>query len=73
LAKDLGCSVAELGDRLSWSELLHWVAYYTRESDLALPPDKRPVRPKSPEEAAKALDSAFGLRPPRIKPPTKKG
>ena len=59
LAKDLGMTVAELSHRMSWDELLHWIAYYTREADLALPPEKRPMRPKSPEEAAKALDSIF--------------
>lgn len=58
--------VAELSTRLTWAELMHWVAFYTREADLALPPEKRPVRPNSPEEAAKALDGIFGMK--RSKP-----
>lgn len=60
LAKDLGCPVHELTQRISWSELLHWIAYYTREADMALPPDQRPHRPTSREDAAKTLDRLFG-------------
>ena len=62
VAKDLGMTVADLGQRMSWSELMHWIAYYTREADLALPPEKRPIRAKTPEQAAAALDRAFGSR-----------
>jgi hypothetical protein len=46
---------------MSFTELLHWVAFYTHEADLQMPPERRPVRPKSKEEAAKALDSIFGI------------
>jgi hypothetical protein len=60
VARDIGCTVAELADRLSWAELLHWVAFYTREEDLKLPPEKRVVRPGNKEEATKALDALFG-------------
>jgi DNA mismatch repair protein MutH len=67
IARDIGCTVAELGLRLSWAELLHWIALYQIEADLALPPDKRPVRPKSPEETAKALNQALGLGPKKTK------
>ena len=59
--------VADLAERLSWDELTHWVAYYAREADLAIPKDKRPARPQTPEEAAQALDRAFGLRSPKKK------
>jgi hypothetical protein len=62
--------VTELSGRLSWVELLHWIAFYTRESDMALPPDKRPARPQTPEEAAAALDRAFGFHK---RKPKKKG
>ncbi len=53
--------VAELVERLSWVELLHWIAFYTREADAALPPEKRPIRAKTPEQAAAALDSLFKI------------
>ncbi len=53
--------VSELMERLSWAELLHWIAFYTIETDAALPPEKRPIRAKTPEEAAKALDSLFKI------------
>jgi hypothetical protein len=68
VARDIGCTVAELGQRLSWSELLHWIAIYQIEADLALPPDKRPKRPQTPEETAAALNSAFGLKTRKKKP-----
>lgn len=61
LAKDLGCSVADLSQRMAWDELLHWIAYYTREADMALPPEQRPLRPRTREEAASALDRVFGV------------
>jgi hypothetical protein len=68
LAKDLGMTVADLSSRMSWDELLHWIAYYTREADLALPPDKRPIRPKNKEEAAKAIDRLLGGRAKIVQP-----
>lgn len=60
MAREWGCSVAEIGARLSWAELLHWIAFYQREADLALPPEKRPKRAATKEEAAALLDQAFG-------------
>lgn len=69
LAKDLGMTVADLTQRMSWAELLCWIAYYTREADLSLPPDKRPIRPKNKEEAAKALDRLLGGRATIAQPP----
>ena len=69
IARDVGCTVAELADRLSWAELLHWVAFYTREEDAKLPPDKRPMRVATKEDAAKALHSMFsGIAKPKAKP-----
>jgi hypothetical protein len=62
LARDVGCTVGELSTRLTWAELMHWVAFYTREADLALPRDKRPIRPTNAAEAAMALDGLFGMR-----------
>ena len=61
LAKDLGMPVAELAERVSWSEFIHWIAYYTWESDQAVPPEKRPIRAKNPAQAAAALDRLFGV------------
>ena len=49
-------TVAELMERMSWAELLHWIAFYTREAHAALPPGKRPIKAKTPQEAAKAID-----------------
>jgi hypothetical protein len=60
IAKDWGCPVSELGSRLSWAEFLHWIAYYQREAEQALPPDKRPKRAATKEQAAALLDQAFG-------------
>jgi hypothetical protein len=68
LAKDLGMTVADLTQRMSWAELLCWIAYYTREADMAVPPEKRPVRPKTKEEAAQALDRLLGGRAKIAKP-----
>lgn len=69
IARDIGCTVAELADRLSWAELLHWVALYTREEDAKLPPEKRPVRPADKKEAAHALNALFGaFAKPKAKP-----
>lgn len=31
LAAKLGCTVAELVNRLTWQEFVHWVAYYKRD------------------------------------------
>jgi hypothetical protein len=47
---------------MSWAELLHWIAMYQIEAELALPPDKRPKRPRSKEEAAELLSQAFGVQ-----------
>jgi hypothetical protein len=53
--------VAELLERVSYAEALHWIAVYTAESDEALPPSKRPVRARTPEEGAKLLDKIFKI------------
>lgn len=58
-------TVAELGVRMSWPELVHWIALLQLEAELALPPEKRPKRPKSNEEAAAMLNAALGISPQR--------
>jgi hypothetical protein len=50
--------VAELVDRVSWAELRHWLVWYQMEADATLPKDRRPIRPRTREEAAAALDRA---------------
>ena len=62
LARDLGMTVAELMARMSWAELLHWIEFMRWEHDQSLPPSKRPVRARTPEQGAAALDLAFGIK-----------
>lgn len=59
--------VVDLVERLSWPELQRWIAFYTWEADQALPPNKRPIRPRNAAQAAAALDKAFGIRRPTSK------
>lgn len=54
--------MAELGERVTWQEVLGWIAFYTWESDQSLPPEKRPLRARTPEQAAAALDFAFKIK-----------
>lgn len=61
LARDLGMPVAELAQRVSWAEALHWVAFYTWEVDQQAPPGKRPIRARTPAQGAAALDSLFHI------------
>jgi len=49
-------TVAELVERMSWVELLHWIAFYGWEAEQALPPEKRPVRVRTPGQAKAILD-----------------
>jgi hypothetical protein len=42
--------------------MMHWIAFYTWEADQAMPPNKRPIRCRTPDEAAAALDRAFGIQ-----------
>lgn len=65
LASQIGTTVTDLARRVSWVELTHWIAYYTWEADQALPASRRPIRPRTPDEAADAMDRAFGIRQPR--------
>lgn len=65
LAKDLGRTVAELAESMSWPELVQWIAYYTWEADQSLPEGKRPVRVRTKEQAAAALDRFFKVVKPK--------
>jgi hypothetical protein len=62
LARDVGCTVAELNERVSWPEFLNWMAFYLWEADEQLPPGKRPVRARTPEQGVAALNRAFKIR-----------
>lgn len=59
MARDLGLPVGELGNRLSWAELLHWIALYQIEANQALPPHLRTVRPRTSEDTVLILDQVF--------------
>lgn len=50
---------------MGWAELLHWIAFYQWEADQALPPDKRPIRPTTREEAVAGLFRLFRIQKPK--------
>lgn len=62
IARDLGRTVAELIQTLSWVEMHQWIAFYAWEYDQSLPPAKRAIRARTPAQAAAALDRAFGIK-----------
>ena len=56
--------VSELMQRVSWMELLHWIAFYTWEADQQVPPRKRPIRARTPADGIRALNHLFQVRGP---------
>ncbi len=63
--------VAKLEQEMSWPELLHWIAFYTWESDQELPPGERPIRARTPQEGADAINRLFKISP-NVAPKEKK-
>jgi hypothetical protein len=52
LAHILGMPVAELSERVTYAELVHWIAYVDEENELAKPPAKRRPRLRRPSPSA---------------------
>ena len=57
LAQTLCMPVADLIERVTYAELMHWLAYLDEETERAKPPDKRRPRKRSQKELARKIDS----------------
>jgi hypothetical protein len=56
LAQILGMPVAELSERVTYSELVHWIAYVDEENELAKPPAKRRPKRQTPAAMKRQID-----------------
>ena len=63
LARDLGRTVCELKETISFNEFRMWAAFYVIESERAVPPEQRTRRPLSKSAACHELNRLFGITP----------
>jgi len=59
LAQTLSMPVGELSERVTYAELIHWLAFLDEESERAKPPEKRRSRRRLTRKELKNKADAF--------------